>query len=276
MQIELDGKKISIDTRLKGDINLVSHAHSDHNYAFYTNADPIVASSKTLDLSIARRKFNMNNRVIKEECSELTITSLNSGHILGSKQFLIHDHKNILYAGEILLDSSIIGEKIEFPNEEIDEVYVDSLFYKFAVSFPSREEIYSTTEHLVSNLLMQGKTVIFSVYEMGKAQEVTKLLNSMGIIPKVTPNISKINDVYTNYGKNLQYTYEESEVLVFDRASAESERRKRKNSFLITLSGWAVIRDFNSDAQLPLSDHADYRQTKEFLDIIEPKKVIFI
>ena len=267
MQLNVDGKLISIDDRRIGDINLVSHAHMDHAYAFYSSAEQIFSSKQTQEIAMSYKKFEKN-------VFEPKIQSFNSGHILGGRQFLIENGERILYAGEILMEENLVAEKIQIP-KDVDVVYVDSTYYKYKVSFPSREEIYSTLESFIANSL-QYNQIVFVVYEIGKAQEVIKFLNTISIVPQVSERIARIAEAYSNFGIKLKYTLEESEVKVFGRKEAIKEKLKDKRSLLVALSGWALIFKLDCDYQFPLSDHADYNQINQFLDILKPKKVFFI
>jgi len=267
MQLNIDGKLISIDDKRIGDINLVSHAHMDHAYAFYSSAEQIFSSKQTQEIAMSYKKFEKN-------VFEPKIQSFNSGHILGGRQFLIENGERILYAGEILMEENLVAEKIQIP-KDVDIVYVDSTYYKYKVSFPSREEIYSTLESFIANSLQYNK-IIFMVYEIGKAQEVIKFLNTLSIVPQVSEKIARVAEVYSNFGIKLKYTLEESEVKVFGRKEAISERLKDKRSLFVALSGWALIFKLGCDYQFPLSDHADYNQINQFLDILKPKRVFFI
>ncbi|MGB9703360.1 MAG: hypothetical protein ACPLXS_01455 [Candidatus Micrarchaeales archaeon] len=268
MQLQVDGKIISIDDKRVGDINLVSHAHMDHAYAFYSNAQKIFSSKETFNIALSYKKFDKN-------LSDIKIETFDSGHILGGKQFLIENGERILYAGEILMEENLTSNKIQIP-KDVDVVYIDSTYYKYKVSFPSREEIYSTLENFVNNTL-QYKEIVFSTYEIGKAQEVIKILNNFGIVPQVTEKIGKVSEVYSSFGIDLKFTFEECEVKVFDRKKAKIEKIKDpKNKLLVTLSGWASLFNLDCDFQFPLSDHADFFQTNQFLEILQPKKVVFI
>lgn len=268
MQLQIDGKIISIDDRRVGDINLVSHAHMDHAYAFYSNAQQTFASKETAQIAKSYKKFE------KQVC-EPKIQSFSSGHMLGSKQFLIENGERILYAGEILMEENIASQKIEIP-KDVDVVYVDSIYYKYKISFPKREEIYSTLETFLANSLQQ-KQIVFMVYEIGKAQEIIKFLNELGIIPQVSQKIASVSEAYVKFGVNLKFTLEEAEVKVFGRKEAFYEKSKDpKNKFLVALSGWASMFNLNCDFQFPLSDHADFAQINEFLQILQPKKVLFL
>jgi Cft2 family RNA processing exonuclease len=268
MQLNIDGKIISIDDRRVGDINLVSHAHMDHAYAFYSSAKEIFSSKKTEEIAKSYKKFEKN-------VSEPKIQSFPSGHILGGRQFLIENGERILYAGEILLEKNLVAEKIQIP-KDVDVLYVDSTYYKYKVSFPSREEIYSTLERFITNSLHFNNELIFIVYEIGKAQEVIRFLNTLNIVPQVSEKIASVAQAYSDFIK-LSYTLEETQVKVLGRKEATKEKLKKpKESFLIALSGWASVFKLDCDFQFPLSDHADYKQVNEFIDMVKPKKVFFI
>jgi len=268
MQINVDGTVISIDDKRVGDINLVSHAHMDHAYAFYSTAKQIFSSKQTEKIAKSYKKF-------EKEVYEPKIQSFYSGHILGGRQFLIENGERILYAGEILMEENPVAEKIQIP-EDVDIVYVDSTYYHYKVTFPSRDEIYSTLETFLANSL-ENNQIIFMVYEIGKAQEIIKFLNTLNITPQVSQKIASISEAYSNFGIKLNFTQEEAEVKVFGRKEAIKEKLKNpQRNLLISLSGWASLFDLNSDFQFPLSDHSDYKQINEFLDILKPKKVFFI
>ncbi|MDE1824855.1 MAG: hypothetical protein KGH61_04210 [Candidatus Micrarchaeota archaeon] len=285
MPIGIDNYNISLDlSNTIANLSFVSHAHTDHTNRAKNGAS-ILASKETKALIEARKKVSV--RLIDMPAN---IELLDAGHILGSKQLFIDSAEfgySVVYTGDYQMQPTPTAKKIEVKKADI--AIVDSTYPDPEIVFDSREEVVETIQYYVKRKLENG-VVIFGAYSLGKAQELVKIMNDIGITPAVSKGISKLNRVYGKFGMNLGYasTYEDDvrfESIVKENfvGIVETQRLRELGSKLSSVynkrvytavaTGWAKSFRFDTDVQFPLSDHADFRQALEYLQGVEPKVV---
>jgi len=284
--IHLDNYAISLDRReSNSDADFVSHSHSDHTSAAKSSKN-VIASKETAELIKAVNGFQINACSAKIEGMKL----LDSGHMLGSKQIRIvnSDSETITYTGDFMLQRSRACNPIEIL--ETDTLIMDSTYCTPEISFDKREEVESAIEKWVPEKQERG-IVLFGVSASGKAQEIVKILNGIGITPIVTKKISAVNKVYTANGVKLDYVsaydnpgdYEhelgDNFVGVVDSHKLDDlavmfSRSTGKRVYRAVATGWATLFRFNTDVQFPLSDHADFAQSMDYIEAANPKKVL--
>lgn len=279
MAISLGEYSISLDSNdSKANVNFVSHAHSDHVSGLRKNSKALT-SQITKDLIESRSSISVE--LIEEpECVEL----LNAGHILGSKQLYIQNDLygySILYSGDYQTSEPIIAEKIE--TKQADVLILDSTYPYPDVRFDDRSEVITAIQHYTKMKMEQGH-VLFGAYAIGRAQELVKIMNDVGIVPAVGEKISKANEVYEKHGAHLEYTQlsqtpKEDAVAIVEQSKLSSLREtisatSIKRIFTAVASGWAKIFKFDTDVQFNLSDHADFSHAIEYINACSPK-IIF-
>ncbi|MCL4371826.1 hypothetical protein M1373_00710 [Candidatus Marsarchaeota archaeon] len=279
-------KSISLDARASGaDMDFVSHAHSDH-IAAARSSRAIVCSNQTAELiNVA---YGISPNLV--EAVPQNVRLLDSGHMLGSKQLLIDcgfDSNSVLYSGDFQMMESAAASRIQIRNADI--LIIDSTYPDPALNFDSKDVIEDMLLKWVSRALKEG-IVLFKAYAMGKAQELIRILNRESIIPVVSRKISAINSVYVRNGIGLEYAsyYDidsDYESLVrgnfvgitdsqrFYDIAGVMEHAYKKRVYTAVATGFAKSFRFRSDAQFALSDHADFRQSCEYIDAVSPKKV---
>jgi len=275
MYLNLPEGKIALDVRdNNAEITFISHAHFDHTQG--AKSRNIIASDETSELIRVRKGFGISP--VSYGFAKL----LDSGHILGSKQLYIESELgySILYTGDYQLQRSCTANPIEI--KEADVVILDSTYPYINVKFDDRSEIEEAIRRYVEMKLEKG-IVIFSSYALGKAQELTKIMNSIGIVPVVDKKIGEINRVYKEFGIDLNYgsVYEDEERfneltkgnfvgIVSTHNVRELARRLEivynRKVFTAVATGFAKIFKFDVDVQFPLSDHADLYQAAEFIE----------
>ncbi len=283
MYLDLPEGKIALDEKDKdADLIFISHAHSDHIRGA-KSGKRIIASKETEELIKARNNISINLS------DESRFTLLNAGHILGSKQIYIESSLgySILYTGDYQLQESCVAPKIE--HKKSDVLIIDSTYPYMNVKFDDREEVEESIKKYVSCKLEKG-IVLFNSYSLGKAQELIKIMNEIGILPVVDKTISKVNKVYNSFGANLEYVsiYDNEEefnsivknnfVGIVSTSNFEELARNvgiayRKRVFTAVATGFAKIFKFNTNVQFALSDHADIYQAVEYINMVEPKVV---
>ncbi|MDE1857409.1 MAG: hypothetical protein KGH98_05040 [Candidatus Micrarchaeota archaeon] len=281
--ISVGGLGVSLDRRESGsDIDFISHAHSDHVSAA-KGSSSILASDETVSLLMAAHGIGNVKR------ADSSFSLLDAGHMLGSKQLCIEDESlggRIIYTGDFQLQGSRAAKRIEI--KEADAVILDSTYPDPSLRFGDRLEVEGDLQAWASKFSERG-IVLFGSYTMGKAQELIMLLNEIGITPVCGKRIGAINNAYRANGIDLDclsqndgYEYEEllrdnfvgivenSRLSALARALAIVHDRP---VFTAVATGFAKRFRFDTDAQFPLSDHADFAQSVEYIESTGAKNV---
>jgi len=282
MFVELGDHKVALDSsESSADIKFVSHAHTDH-ISGVRNNDAILASKATAELLQARGKQNVSVIEIPNN-----VKLLDAGHIHGSKQIFIEDYEkgySLLYTGDYQLDEPIIAEKIQVHNADI--LIIDSTYPYENLVFDSKSEVITAIQHYIKNKLKYGN-VIFKAYQLGRTQELIRVINDIGIVPVVGESTRAINEVYNSHGLHLayevyNYTNTENDTFVGIFGSKEfaavtaSLSSKRARFFTAVATGWAKLFRFNTSVQFALTDHADLKQAIEYINMCNPKTILTV
>jgi putative mRNA 3-end processing factor len=278
MVICSSGYRIALDGNAKGsNVNFVSHAHSDH-ISGIKNGTATFASEETRELLLARYGI-----MVKEEPIPKSIRLLNAGHILGSKQLYAETEESgtIIYSGDYQVRDSPLSGKLEIRNA--DALIIDSTYPYPDISFDPCEEVLSNIQHLVRTK-GQNRDIVLGAGCIGKAQELTKALNEIGIQPIVDKRIGDINGVYERHGFRLDYCRMGdapprgcgvflSEPKNVRHIAAELSSSAGAIPITAVVTGLANLYDFGYDFQFALSDHADFNSAIEYIDRCSPKAI---
>lgn len=281
MHIRFNGITLGLD-HPKADVSFLSHAHADHTSGM-KKQKKIIASEETLEL--AGFEPSRQTRLETLDCK-----LPDAGHMLGSRQLLIEDDgKKTVYTGDISLKENIFGHKAEIL--ECDRLIIEATYGSDPIyKFPDHEEVYQEISQFIKS--NDGSNVVIGAYEMGKAQEMIKILNERcGISPVVTEKTESICKVYEQFGVKLDRLVignEEAEEVMNRRFVAIVPMRHAKRYFAKRLAdafnkqtlcaaatGWALTYRFNTDASFPLSDHADFFELKEYIEGSGAKEIEF-
>ncbi len=285
MSLYLDGNLISLDARdPSADLNFVSHAHMDHIGGLRRNTVAI-ASEITKELVEARTKIKMD-LVPTPKNMQL----LNAGHILGSTQLYAESKDSgysIVYTGDFQMRESPIAGRAEC--KRADVVVIDSTYPYEDVEFEDKEEVITAIQRYCTNKLDKG-IVLFGSFSLGKPQELIKILNEVDICPVVDSKIANINRVYAKHGVDLDYICAETNPEEYEMmtrgnfVSIVENQKMRESKAAMTqkygkcvstaiATGLSKVFGFSTDVQFALSDHADFKQSLEYLDACSPKFV---
>lgn len=274
MRIPCGTLSIGLDSP-DGDIPFLSHAHSDHTSGL-KRRQRMVSSPETLDLA-----------GIGAELAAIPEAKLiDAGHILGARQLVAgHDGGRTAYTGDFSAKPNIFGWKADIP--QCDRLIMDATYGDPAYVFPQLEDTYAQ----ISGWLKENDScnIIIGCYELGKSQEMVKILNESGIAPVVTEKTEAFCSVYGKYGIKLDRAVvgsEEAEEAMSRRFVAIVPMWKARRYFARRLSeafgrdtlcavatGWALHYRFNADIAFPLSDHADFRDLVWFVEQTGAKEV---
>lgn len=260
-----------------GEISFVSHAHSDH-IAGLLRKERIIASEETIALANLKGK-NENIKGIK---------LLEAGHILGSRQLLVEtDGKKIVYTGDIRTRNSVLFRGAEIP--ECDKLIIESTFYHPHFRFPDYYEVCLQIEKWINK--NSGCNLLIGGYALGKAQELIKIVNNLGIFPVVDKNIEHFNQIYKKFGIRLKCAVvgtEEAEeamkkpfvgIIEMKKAKRYFARRLQeafeRKTLVAVATGWALQYKFDADIGFALSDHADFYDLQAFIKNTNAKEIEF-
>jgi Cft2 family RNA processing exonuclease len=304
--------RLTLDGTKRAPLGFISHAHTDHiashgciitsqlNWPFVT--DRLVTSQRRRSSDAFLLQPTLCDEIpsvtqhfllpFMKRCmlQDHEFQLLPSGHIWGAAQLLIGfpDGELLLYTGDLKLRPRPTAQQAVLTKAKY--LIIESTFGKPHYCFPSWEEIQSTICQRARVLLASGILPIFTVYPLGKAQEVTRALSDGGIPVTVHPEIARYHRIYEQQGCTLgswhllnEMRPKETAVLVPQRyGRTQLERLLAKHGIVdqfhtIFLSGWAVdghaASRCGTHEALPLSDHADWRELLEVVEIVNPQRV---
>jgi putative mRNA 3-end processing factor len=276
MRIRCNGTQIGLDGP-GGDLPFLSHAHSDHTSGI-KNEGRILASAETLELA-----------GIDAESATLEGTELlDAGHILGARMLAADcDGERVVYTGDFCVKPNIFGMKAQIPR--CDRLIMEATYGDPDYVFPPHEEVHEQIRKWVAS--NDKSNLIIGCYELGKSQEVVKILNGCSIAPVVTQKTETFCSIYEKSGLKLDRIVvgtDEAEEAMSRRFVALIPMGKAKRYFASRLAqaferrtlcavatGWALHYRFNTDAAFPLSDHADFNDLVDFVVQTGAKKAEF-
>jgi Cft2 family RNA processing exonuclease len=276
MRIPCNGIHVGLDSP-QGDIPFLSHAHSDHTNGL-KSAKKLISSEATRDLA------DIDAEVISVRGTKM----IEAGHILGAKQLVVeNDGEKTVYTGDFCVKPNVFGMKADVV--QCDRLVMEATYGDPAYSFPDPAQIHSEIERWVKG--NDGANLIIGCYELGKSQELIRMLNGSGVVPVVTEKTERFTSLYGKHGIKLE------RVMVGTDAAEEAMSRrfvalvpmgKAKRYFAHRLAeafgrktlcavatGWALHYRFNTDAAFSLSDHADFSDLVWYIEQSGAKKVEF-
>lgn len=276
------GTSVVLDATRVQPESIVSHAHSDHLRRHKT----IYATAPTLEF--ARLSMGEFNGVPLEygrsyHFGECLVRPEPAGHMLGSAQFVIdYAGYRIVYTGDFKL-----GDNVTCPPAKINEcdiLFLDTTFGKKDFEFPDYAYLKQRLLEFVESSIYGGFIPVIFAYNLGKAQEVAKILDDGGFRSYATPQacafarVCRKFDMIVESENVLETHYPEGGAVIlppFFRSMDDLFPGYPRRSCFV--SGWAlyqrVLRSFRADEYLPLSDHASYSDMVQYVETARPSKV---
>jgi putative mRNA 3-end processing factor len=284
MALVLGDYRVALDSSDKNaNVNFVSHAHTDHMAGLRKNRKAL-ASEITRDLIECRSGMRIE-LAPEPDCVEL----LDAGHILGSKQLYVENDLygySVVYSGDYQMSRPLIGDKIRI--READVLIMDSTYPDPKVVFEDRGEVITAIQHYARMKLDRG-IVLFGAHIIGRAQELIRILNEVGIAPLVDEKICNASAVYKKHGVELSYQQadllgsslgkRENFVAITEPSKMDPLKEKlaaeySRRVFTAVATGLAKSFRFGTDVQFAFSDHADFSQAVEYINACSPKLVL--
>jgi len=276
------GKNLVLDpTRVQPNA-VVTHAHTDH----LKRHKAITGTPETLDLSrVVVGEFDKTPLNYGQTYSrgDVDLRLEPAGHMLGSSQCII-DYKGYrtVYTGDFKLSRNETCYPADIHNCDI--LFLDTTFGKPVFEFPDYSRVKQRLLEFVDGCLTKSIVPVIYAYDLGKAQEVIKILGDEDYNTYITDKAMKIAEIYNKYGVDLKNyfiqngNFPDYGALVVPPSSKNGlslpSGTKYKTCFV---SGWAVNQSYigylNADCYIPLSDHASYSDLLRYVETAKPRKI---
>jgi Cft2 family RNA processing exonuclease len=285
------GKSVAVDPSRKSsaEFTFLSHGHSDHASVPKKSDSTFIVSKGTH--SVLEEKFHDNLKVKKlsfgqkMSCGDFKLSLESAGHILGSSQAVFEDSLKLAVTNDFKLQDSLLFKGAK--PIDCDLLVIESTFGLPEYVFPEREQVYGEMSAWLKQNIQKNKFVLLGGYSLGKAQELTRLVNEFtGQAPLVYETVHAFNEKYKREGVKLgdyiklNHNLTESNVLVLpphliDQSLIQFlEHATKKKVVSAVATGWSGMRGRHKS--FPLSDHADFKQLMAYIEAASPKKVFTV
>ncbi len=286
--LRLAGTEIYLDPASPRELGIISHGHSDHigAHGSFVSTAPTAAFLR-LRVGSACRVTELAYRE-PLQMGRFELELLPAGHVLGSAMIVVRaDEGTLLYTGDFRLRESRTAACAEV--ERCDYLITESTYGAPFWRFPARSEVEERLVTLLDELVRSDSTPVIMAYSLGKAQEAMALLEGHGFRCVVHPAVAAIARIYGKFGIDLgQWESWSIQGGLFDRSTRDlegkilivpphlrRELRRVPRSRTIALTGWALDprRTGWTDYAFPFSDHADFDELLELIDLARPRVV---
>lgn len=285
--IEIEGDaRILIDPRRteKGITALISHGHLDHVPADLGRPRSTLISTHTTKRVLTRRFGASRSSTVgvdfKEEfeVAGFRIKPLIAGHVPGSAMFLLEgEGLKILYTGDVNPKG---GFAVEGPAKipKADVLIIEATYGKPMFRFPGQDRVRAELVNWAVNSSIGGRTPVFAVYPLGKAQEViATLIRMTDLRIYATKEVERVNEACRQV-LDLPCSVVEGEP---DGPAAVvsglSRTPRLRNVVKAIATGWAVAyRSASVDRAFPLSSHADFDDLISIIDDSQAERIFTV
>ncbi|NJE04900.1 MBL fold metallo-hydrolase [Thermococcus sp. M36] len=239
-----------------------SHAHTDH----FVSGEVIFATRATKFLSHLRKggfykevKFGKSFYI-----GDFKAKLYPAGHMLGSAGIKLWlETGTLFYTGDTKWFKMRTAEKSRFPRA--DFLIIEATFGVPGFTFPSPREAEKKLVAFVDEALDRGKRPVLYVNQMGKAQEVMKILDLHGYTVKPSREMLKVARVYSKFGVRFGNIERNGDVVLRSHHSPRVEN---------SLSPWELT--VSGFGRLKLSNHADFWELVRIVERVKPERVFTV
>lgn len=262
----LDPKK-TVD----GIANVISHAHSDH-LPRGGSGRKVISTSETIELAYHRT----GKRYYPAE--DDTVELVEAGHIPGSVMTLIRGDSSFLYTADFCTRQKVYLKPAE--PRKTDCLVIETTYGRPDYVFPDPVELSGVIRDWVSDSISHSIPVFFSLYPLGKAQEIEVILKGLPLYADET--VRSHNSIIfgdTPWIGSMEEAHSAESVFICSSRKSLSAVRPsvRRKLLTATVSGWALGNGFRHgggyDEAFPLSDHCDYNDLMNFVEKCGPEIV---
>lgn len=268
----------------KADVALVTHAHSDHVSVGHKEYWMTLATYELLKSRGERISKTATTEFGKRDSLGNTQVSFeNSGHILGSGQIVLENDSKTVVTGDFKVCDSLLTTGAEAIS--CDTLVMETTFGLPEFVFPKREEVYDEIGRWIKSNTNANRLSVLAGYSLGKAQELTKIVNEYsGEEPVVHEAVFRNNAVYEKFGLKLgdyelaDHNLSDASVLIMPPSLMDKnlpialQVASGKKVQCAMATGWNYSYGF--DKRFCLSDHCDFNELLEFVKAVSPKRVL--
>ncbi len=235
-----------------------SHAHTDH----FVSGEVIFATKATKFLSHLRKGGFYKEVEFRKTfyIDDLKAKLYPAGHMLGSAGIKLWlENGTLFYTGDTRWFKLRTAEKSRFPRADV--LIIEATFGVPSFTFPSPREAEKRLIAFVEEALGKGKRPTLYVNQMGKAQEVMKILEIHGYTVKASREMVKVARIYSKFGIAFGNIKKDGDVVL------RSNRPPKANPWELTVSGFG---------QLKLSNHGDFWELMRIVEKVKPEKIFTV
>ncbi len=252
--------KVGLDSSSR--IAFQSHAHTDH----FVSGEVIFSTRATKYLSHLRkggfyREVDFGKTFY---LGDYRAKLYPAGHMLGSAGIKLWlENGTLFYTGDTKWYKLRTAEKSRFPRA--DFLIIEATFGVPSFTFPAPREAEKKLVAFVEEALDRGKRPVLYVNQMGKAQEVMKILDVHGYTVRPSGDMVKVARVYSKFGIRFGNIASEGDVVLRSYRSPRVEN---------SLSPWELT--VSGFGGLKLSNHADFWELMRIVEKVRPEKVFTV
>ncbi len=276
--VSLPEHAIWFDPEVTRALAVVTHAHTDHSRRHRET----YLTAETLALTAPQRRPKAA-RVLPLEAEQPVgggrLTLVAAGHMLGSAQVLFETPGGrLLYTGDLKLRGP---RPVRMPAADV--LVIESTYGRPHFLFPDHETVVEAIATWCRRVLAEGVTPVLLCHAIGKAQEVMLALAPYGIRFALEARCLPGTEAYREAGEAIPdyiellpgEDYSDRVVIAPPAGKAVIRRLHRYRCALV--SGWAQDRHFRAifgaDVAFPLSDHCDFQELLDAVDLVGPEQV---
>lgn len=284
IHFELDRHVVADATSAAGDVNVVSHAHSDHAPGRRAGAaaETVVCSPLTAALVEARSGVSLD---FAESAPGVEL--LPSGHVAGSRAALIGDGDGTryLYTGDVSTRNRAYLSGFE--PVDADVLVVEATYGRPDYRFPPQDELDAQVRDWLADT--DRPAVLFG-YSLGRAQKLQRLAaratNRRVVVHDAVHEVNETIEAYTDVTFDVVPYADAGSVRADDVVVAPLGARKsgwvadaidRFDAVTAGFSGWAVKESYRYrvgvDRAFPLTDHCDFDELVALVEAVDPDRV---
>ncbi|ASJ09652.1 mRNA 3'-end processing factor [Thermococcus siculi] len=253
-------RNVGLDSSAK--LAFQSHAHTDH----FVSGEVIFATKATKYLSHLRKGGFYREIPFGKTfyIGDFKAKLYPAGHMLGSAGIKLWlQNGTLFYTGDTKWYKLRTAEKSRFPRADV--LIIEATFGVPSFTFPSPREAEKKLVSFVEEALDRGKRPTLYVNQMGKAQEVMKILDVHGITVRPSGEMLKVARVYSKFGVEFGNIEKDGEVVLRSYRSPRVEN---------SLSPWELT--VSGFGRLKLSNHADFWELMRIVERVTPEKIFTV
>ncbi len=283
--VRLPRAQVWLDPRDTRALAFVSHAHSDHT-GFHKRILCTPATARLMQVRLEQEAgtFEVLHFGETRSFDGWSAKLLPAGHVLGSAQFWYEAPEGtLLYTGDFKVRKGLSCESLVPGSAET--LIMETTYGMPRYQFPPVSETLAAVVRFCMEALEEGETPVLLGYSLGKAQEILAALQGAKLPVMLHSAIARIAKVYEEFGvvfpsyAEFQSATAAGHVLICPPSFNGSQMlRSLGHSRVAALTGWAMdsgaVHRFQVDAAFPLSDHADYKDLIDYVESVQPQRVL--